>query len=330
MRTHPSPDKWTSILCRALAWLLASLALILAGCAYLGAWWSSIDALASFLPLAVPLVGLALLFAMVRRRSRRGAWVSAIALIAALLCIARMAPEWTMALPRPSTGVRVRIMTHNLHHGGANPTAQARMLAKSGADILLLQENDARSATALNALAPIYPYRDNCRACEVAILSRWPTDGVHYRFPGRDGKAAGPPLFRADVHVPGGGIVTVASLHAPRPLPSDKQARFFGDLIDSLQRQDRSRLILAGDFNLTPWSAMMRRLDHALEPMVRITRAMPSYPAPGATRFPRPLLPIDHLFIGAELRVESVQTLAPTGSDHLPIMATLTVASGGH
>jgi endonuclease/exonuclease/phosphatase (EEP) superfamily protein YafD len=87
-------------------------------------------------------------------------------------------------------------------------------------------------------------------------------------------------------------------------------------------------MILAGDFNEVPWSAAMRRLEDDIRPLRRITRAALSYPALIDEReWPLPLLPIDHIFVGPGIAVESVRILPATGSDHLPILAELALGS---
>lgn len=320
---------WPSLVRQCLVFTLSALSLVIAATAYIGTWSARIDPMASLLPLTLPFALAALFLSPGRHFPRRLQWTNRImAMVAILLCLGRIVPEVTATIPGSTIGVPIRVLTHNLHHGGINPAAQVSRLAESGADILLLQENKGASGKALDALRSLYPYRDSCGGCELAILSRWPMDDVHWKWPGANGKAVGPALFRADIHLPHGGTVTVATLHAPRPFPVARQRQFLDDLAHILSGRDTRRLILAGDFNLTPWTAAMRRLDHGLAPMIRISRALSTYPAKGQAPFPFPLLPIDHLFIGTDLAVQEIATLPDTGSDHLPILVTLHMTDG--
>jgi endonuclease/exonuclease/phosphatase (EEP) superfamily protein YafD len=62
-------------------------------------------------------------------------------------------------------------------------------------------------------------------------------------------------------------------------------------------------MILAGDFNTTPWSFAMRRQDQLFAPLGRRTHAWFSWPARlDALRqpWPLPILPIDHVYAGRD------------------------------
>lgn len=305
--------------------IFAALTVVTVLPAYLGGAFAPLDPFAGLLPLAVPL-GLTALLLASRAQRRAQAVVAAIA-----LCFAggRLLPEW---LGRPSgeapqaEGPRFRVLSHNLHGGGSDPDRQMRALAESGADILLLQENDATSARALDSLASRYPYRDRCGTCEIAILSRLPMDEVRWRLPGPDGRPTGPPLFRATVRVAPGADVTVISLHAPRATHVEAHAAYLESLKDALLPHIGPRVIMAGDFNEVPWSGTMRALDHDIRPLRRITRAAFSYPAQINGRdWPLPLLPIDHVFVGSGIIDLAVRVMPSTGSDHRPILTELTV-----
>ena len=72
----------------------------------------------------------------------------------------------------------------------------------------------------------------------------------------------------------GAEAFTAASMHYRWPfpaLPQFRQAQLFADFLD---RFDRRRLIVAGDFNLTPWSFALRRQDARLG-LRRRTRGLP-------------------------------------------------------
>ena len=89
------------------------------------------------------------------------------------------------------------------------------------------------------------------------------------------------------------------------------------DVARALVRIDRGPLIVAGDMNLTPWAAAMREQDRAFAPLVRMTRALPSWPRAF------PLLPIDQLYAGPDWALVSARALPATGSDHRPLLVAL-------
>lgn len=253
---------------------------------------------------------------------------------AALLGLASLAlcSLTILALPRigaasgsgPDGSVHLRVVTHNVWVDNVDPAGTAATLLQSGADVVLLQEVDGRFAAQLPVLRRAFPYTNTCRRrCSLMILSRYPIDRVRYRYRDAAGRQIGPGLIHTRVHLPGGVVVPVATIHLPRGSPrEDDLARRIG-LAEATRRADRQSLVLAGDFNLVPWSARLRWLDSALRPLVRTT-AIFSYPARVAGRaFPLPLVPIDHLFAGPDWRVASVQQLSRTGSDHYPILVDL-------
>jgi endonuclease/exonuclease/phosphatase (EEP) superfamily protein YafD len=88
----------------------------------------------------------------------------------------------------------------------------------------------------------------------------------------------------------------------------------------------RDRMILAGDFNSTPWS-YARRADDAAFGLIRRDRALASWPAEDVDRrglvAPFPFLPIDHVYAGAGWATVSVTRGPRLGSDHYPIIVTL-------
>jgi len=83
-------------------------------------------------------------------------------------------------------------------------------------------------------------------------------------------------------------------------------------------------VVLAGDFNATPWSRAYRQLSAQLSDAraIALSRA-------GLATFPSryPMLRLDHVFVGPGLRVDRVAVLrdgaARCASDHLPLLATL-------
>src|SRR5438045_613828 len=81
--------------------------------------------------------------------------------------------------------------------------------------------------------------------------------GVRLFLKDARGQRFGPPLLWAEIAVPGGAPVTVATMHYPRPIPASRQAAARAALAAALARIDRGGLIIGGDMNLTPWSAAM-------------------------------------------------------------------------
>jgi len=77
-------------------------------------------------------------------------------------------------------------------------------------------------------------------------------------------------------------------------------------------------LVIAGDFNCTPWSPAYKILARGLKSATRFARTWPS---------PAPIVPIDHIFYRGRLGVVSAGAWsggpARKASDHLPVVAEL-------
>jgi len=167
--------------------------------------------------------------------------------------------------------------------------------------------------------------------CAVAILSREEPlrRGIVAH---RDGRSF-PPLARATLHAPGGGSFTVVGAHFVWPTESHQQS-WQRDRLGAVISQSgpHERLIVAGDFNSTPWS-FARRHDDKAWGLERRTRGLFSWPTRRVTvkghGVPFPFLPIDHVYAGSDWRTVSVERGPMLGSDHYPVIATLALAPSG-
>jgi endonuclease/exonuclease/phosphatase (EEP) superfamily protein YafD len=120
------------------------------------------------------------------------------------------------------------------------------------------------------------------------------------------------------------------------PGPNGVQARQIQGLIAALDQGEGRRTILTGDFNLTPWSFRLRRMDESLQRVAslrRLTRGLANWPARlpqlrGAA-WPMPLIGIDHLYAGPDWKLVSLKRLPATGSDHYPVEVVLTGSALG-
>ncbi len=314
----------TSRLRGAIALLLALAAAGLAAMPWLGAWSHRADALASFLPLAVLLAVAALIVA--GRRSGIAAPILAIAALLSVLPVVVPELRWSPDPVPPMASRPLTIVTHNVAMGNVDPEGTFEALRRADADIVMLQEAGGTFRPQVERLKAIYPFSSFCRpGCDTVLLSRLPlVDRPRWRFRGADGKSFGPPLIWAQLLLPNGEEATLVTWHAPWPVPGYDQAIKRLSLIASLKRVDTSHLILAGDFNLTPWAHGMRQLDRGLAPARRVSRGLFSFPARVSWKpWPLPLLPIDHMFVGPAWSVLSVERLPRTGSDHYPVKVVL-------
>ncbi len=215
------------------------------------------------------------------------------------------------------SGIRLKLVTVNLLWSNRQHQSLRDWLQVEAPDIVVTQETTSRWAAELDKLDPILPYRRlPGPADDLAILSRYPfemADEVGIRTHGT--------LAMAMLSV-GQRRLDLMTLHASVPThPAWRLARdTMLDDIAGFARRTRTPLIVAGDFNATPWNRSMRRL----------VRDSPLRHAPG---FWRPTwttwvphwmgLPIDHVLAAGDCRVVDRRVGPDIGSDHRPVVATI-------
>ena len=248
--------------------------------------------------------------------------------VAAALSLRSLAPELVRLRPagrreRPA----LRILSGNLYW--MNPSggeAVAAILARDP-DAVLLQEAGRRLAPSLAALEGRYAHVAICRHAGLRIYTK--AQMVGHACNCEAAKTPRGRLLTATIRLADDTTVTLATTHLSHPYRGDVQARERTALAAAVDRLDRQRLILSGDFNLTPWSPGMRRQDVRLAPLRRWTIAWFTWPArlPGLKlRFPAPMLPIDQLYAGPAWRQVRLRRVRIPGSDHFATEAELSGA----
>ncbi len=232
--------------------------------------------------------------------------------------LARRGPE------RSAPGASFKLIQFNLWVFNLDPEGAARWILAQDADVLVLEEASGEQGAVVQQLRDGYPFATTCvegRACSTVLLSRRrPMAEAALQLELRCAAAW------ASYPAPG-GEVTVVGVHAAWPYPPRLQRRQSQRLAELLQGLPREKLIVAGDFNSTPWSFALRRQDQ-LFGIERRTRALFSWPAaawwPGVRmKPPFPILPIDHVYAGPGWRAVKVERGPRLGSDHYPLVVTL-------
>ena len=310
----------------AILWAAFGTALA-ATLALLGCFSRTFDAFSHFAPIWLAIAMMSAAAALVvRPHTRRQVLV--LATIGVVGFTALMAPELVSALiaPHSAPGREViKIIQFNAW-GGENrdPAGSARWILAQNPDFILMEESDNLTPALTAVLQAQYPYKITCATpsrCPNMILSRRPLlEGEGYWRPGN-------PLPFAWGRYPGvAGPIDIVVAHTIWPLPADDQAAHFAGLVQVTRPLPHGSLIVGGDFNSTPWSFALRRLDRALG-LVRRTRALPSWPAGRFSRLgivaPFPVLPIDQIYAGPDWRTVHVERGPVLGSDHYPIMVVL-------
>ncbi|HWD66774.1 MAG TPA: endonuclease/exonuclease/phosphatase family protein [Caulobacteraceae bacterium] len=310
-------------LLRAVAFLLAAGSALAAALSLGGAVSDKLDLFAQASPAWLVASLVALIALALTGAGRLGMALAAFGLIVSLALIA---PDVIVGLaPRLAADGRqtLKLVQLNVWDRNRDPAATEAWLRAQKADILVLEEfGDGAVPT---ALADAYPYGTLCApGCATVILSRMPlaASGT-IDWPG-----LGPRHTGAWASIgQGADAFVVAGAHYRWPIPAGPQREQARRFVAALAPFDRKSLIVAGDFNLNPWSFGIRRQDKALG-IPRITHALFSWPAGPISHWrlnlPFPVLALDQIYAGPDWKVVSVTRGPVLGSDHYPVVAVLT------
>ncbi|MFE2531548.1 endonuclease/exonuclease/phosphatase family protein [Streptomyces sp. NPDC059371] len=275
--------------------------------------------LGSLLESFLPWSGLAIMVLLGLSLLRR----SSLALVALLLPVT----AWTylfggLLLPETKSGAHdLVVVQHNAGDENTDPAGTARSLADAGPDLIALEELvPAALPVYERALAPRYPYR----AVEgtVGLWSKHPLTDVD-KVDIRPGEITEPWSrgLRAVVHAQHREIaVYVAHLPSVRirstGLASSWRDESAGLLGKAIAADELRTAILLGDFN----STLDDRGLNPLTSQMNVPRRGFAFSFPAAF----PVARIDHV-MARSATVGHLRTLPATGSDHLPVIARITL-----
>ncbi|WP_030591676.1 endonuclease/exonuclease/phosphatase family protein [Streptomyces globisporus] len=305
---------------RRRGWVVAGVAVVLGG--VLGFhrlvpnWPGRVGSLLeSFLPWSGVLVVVLLVVALVRR--------SALALVALLLPVGVWVDTFGgLLLPGEESGGReLVVVQHNVSDENRDPAGTARALSEAGADLVALEELvDPQVAAYEKALAADYPH--HVVRGTVGLWSRHPLSGeqvVDNRPPSvEEGWSRG---VRAVVHSPHGDVAAyVAHLPSVRVgvggLASSRRDESAALLGRAIAAESVEPLILLGDLNGVVEDRGLRPLTSQLD----VAESGFAFSFPAAS----PLARIDQV-MARSATVGRISTLPATGSDHLPVVARVTL-----
>jgi endonuclease/exonuclease/phosphatase (EEP) superfamily protein YafD len=260
-------------------------------------------------------------------RAPRTAWASAalaglnaVALALALLWSAEPAERSTAGQAQAAAAHRdLEVVTFNMHYGDARRVA--RGLLAQNADIVLLQEIGAREMRALRPLLQArYPHAYACshdRRCDAAVFARRPWVAAGHQPWSSDN----PEVIWVELDDPKLGRIRVVGVHLSLPFRPEHQVRQVERLL-ALRAAHKGPLIIAGDFNMTPWSFRLQGFL-ARADLRRHATFLRSWPTDRQFLAPFPAFLIDHVMATPDIKSVSIRTGPNLGSDHLPVVAVL-------
>jgi endonuclease/exonuclease/phosphatase (EEP) superfamily protein YafD len=221
------------------------------------------------------------------------------------------------------SGDTLRVMEANVQMTDKQTQKFLDEVRSADPDVLLVQEVDRWWHEHLDALYDRYPYHVNRVAPNyygIALLSKYPLgdDRIVFMADARD------PAVVADIGLPGKPTIEFYGVHPRPPTVGQSSAERDAMLMDTALRMAKRQpaaQIVAGDFNATPWSAIvcrLARIAHLLDP--RIGRGWyPTWKANAVVL----RWPLDNVLFTKDFTLLDFRALAPFGSDHQPTLTTL-------
>ncbi len=293
--------------------------LTLAG--YAGHWGPTLEVIANFrLHLAVLAGALGMALGLARLGRSAG-----LALLTTLIAAAGLGPIFDAA-QRTGDGRPLTVLYANLWDRNPEPDALAAMLRALDADILITSETTRRVVEGAGGLRAAYPYRlvssGTGEALRTAIWSKYPlSDGALYL-----NNTVAPTGAIAIADLGGGTTLGLIGAHFSRPFERlhRTQVEALGPMAEKLGHP----LIVAGDFNASPWSWVVARAAE-----VTGTDVLGGYRVTWRGRYRTPLGPlpapwghqIDQMLLSGGIGVETVETVELPGSDHRGLLVRLRI-----
>jgi endonuclease/exonuclease/phosphatase (EEP) superfamily protein YafD len=249
--------------------------------------------------LALVLVGAAVLL----MAGRHGLFAAILASVAV-----SATPTAMRLMATPSSGpLAYSIYQKNLFYKNEQDDAVIADIKAMQSDFVTLQEVFYRNQIVFDALAEEYQTSLICRFAgvgSIAVLSRWPAIEGQTICTEERGLAA------VQVTTPAGPVWIVSvHLHWPYPHSQPEQVASLVPLLEALDRP----VVVAGDFNMVPWSHSVRSISAA-------SRAKRAGPVVRTLIHPTWILrlPIDHVLVPDG--IGALETRPLLGSDHLGVL----------
>jgi endonuclease/exonuclease/phosphatase (EEP) superfamily protein YafD len=214
-----------------------------------------------------------------------------------------------------------RLVYFNTWFRNQDLTRTAAYLERVGADAVILLELNAGAARRLQALLPSYRFAHiDTEPHGAVFFSRWPlADQQFWPLCSQCTRMA-----RATLYWRGQAITLLgAHLHWPIGPQAATLRRAELQALARLARSQPQATLLAGDFNLTPWSLYFDEFleGSALADCGRGRGLLPTWPAQLASFGIR----IDHCFASQDWQTAGIGVGPELGSDHLPSVVDLTL-----
>lgn len=221
---------------------------------------------------------------------------------------------------------QLSVLTSNVLTTNRNAEALIGMVQRHQPDVLVTLESDQWWEDQLQVLEPEMPYSVKCpldNLYGMHVYSRLPLcDQEVCYFIEED-----VPSIHVSVKMPTGDSVRAHFLHPAPPSPTENPTSTERDaelviVARSVAESDQP-IIVTGDLNDVAWSAttrLFRKISGLLDP--RVGRGVfNTFHAD----YPLVRWPLDHIFHSHHFTLQSIQRLPSIGSDHFPLLTTLSL-----
>ncbi|HWT31006.1 MAG TPA: endonuclease/exonuclease/phosphatase family protein [Propylenella sp.] len=293
---------------------------LLTGLTLLTPWQPALDILNNGLPYLLAGALFVLALALLTRDPR---FVLTATLLAAInLVLFVTAYRGAADAAAPGADRFLRIVTFNLWGRSDRISEVGQFLAKTDADAVVLQEVSRRNATALKeAIGSSYPFSAGHNG--IVIFSKHPI-----LTSGRLDRPDYPPWIslmlrwaRIDIK---GKVLDIAGVHLARPFYPELQQEDITGLIQFVQSRTGPHIV-AGDFNMSPWTEKLARFTTATG-LRRYNTFHLTWPLRRGSVRLIPLVAIDNVFASPHFARIATEGGPRLGSDHRPIIVDLALA----
>ena len=230
---------------------------------------------------------------------------------------------WYFDEPYDTGGRGLKLLNANVLSTSAEYDKLFALVDREQPDVIVLQEISPAWAEQLERLEAQYPYRvveARDGNFGIALLSRFPLASAATV----DSEPLGFPTIVATIDV-GGRALQLVATHPMIPLGrrnfDDRNEQLVS--VANLLRRTTGPRVLVGDLNTSLWDVNYKYLEAwtGLRNARRGFGVVPTWP----TFFPFAMIPIDHILVSDQVGVTDVRTGPGIGSDHLPLIAALTL-----
>jgi endonuclease/exonuclease/phosphatase (EEP) superfamily protein YafD len=221
-------------------------------------------------------------------------------------------------------GLPLRVIAANVYVSNRTPDKVLDFIRRHEGDIvILIDAKHKRWQAILAEIGALYPHQTPPtwrKAAPIILFSRYPI--LRHEIVQPPGGQR--PYLEVDLQIDE-RVVTVLGVHPAAPALNDAsnslaRNRSLNHIGQSIRDRDRP-LIVAGDFNITPFSPHFRDLIAAggLRNAAQGQGWVPTWPR----EFWPVRVPIDHVLIRGPFAVQSLTRGPSIGSDHFPVIADL-------